>query len=132
MLLRVELFSALAVPIGIALIVQGCATGPPGRSTLDARAPAGVSFAEQIAPIFEARCTECHGETNPESGLSFSTYERAMVGSDFGPVIEAGNPVGSYIIDMISSGDMPEVGDPVPPGEIELIRSWIAEGAENN
>ena len=132
MLLRAELFSALALPIGIALIVQGCVTGSPARATIDAETRAAVSFADQIAPIFEARCTQCHGATDPESGLSLSTYESAMVGSEYGTVIEAGNPDGSFIIDMISSGNMPAEGDPMPPEELELLRSWIAQGAENN
>ena len=132
MLLRAGLFSALALTIGIALIVQGCVTGSTARATMDAQTRAAVSFAEQIAPIFEARCTECHGGTGPESGLNLSTYESAMAGSQYGTVIEAGNPDGSFIIDMISSGDMPAEGDPVPPQELELLRSWIAQGAENN
>ena len=134
MLLRTEFFSALALLIGIALIVQGCATGSPAPGTMDAPAPtrAAVSFAQQIAPIFEARCTECHGGPDAESGLNLSTYEGTMVGSTFGTVIEAGNPGESIIIDMIGSGSMPAEGDPMPPEELELLRSWIAEGAENN
>ncbi len=132
MLLRAELFSALALAIGIALTVQGCATGSPAPGTMDAQANAAVSFAQQIAPIFEARCTECHGGTDPESGLNLSTYASTMAGSEFGTVIEAGNPDGSFLVDMIASGEMPAEGDPVPPEELELLRSWIAEGANNN
>jgi len=132
MLLRAELFSALTLSIGIALIVQGCATGSSAGGTTGAQTNAAVSFAEQIAPIFEARCTECHGGTDPESGLDLSTYASAMAGSEFGTVIEAGNPDGSFLVDMIASGEMPAEGDPVPPEELELLRSWIAEGANNN
>ena len=132
MLLRAELFSALALTIGIALIVQGCSTGSTARVTMDAQNRPAVSFAEQIAPMFEARCTECHGGTDPESGLNLSTYASAMVGSEFGTVIEAGDPEGSFIIDMIASGDMPAEGDPVLPEELELLRSWITAGAEDN
>ncbi len=132
MLLRAELFSALALPMGIALIVQGCFTGSPARATTAAQTRAAVSFAAQIAPIFEARCTECHGETDPESGLNLSTYASAMAGSAYGTVIEAGSPGESFLVDMIAAGDMPAEGDPVPPEELELIRSWIAAGAENN
>jgi hypothetical protein len=55
-----------------------------------------------------------------------------MAGSDYGAVIEPGNPDGSLLIDMVASGDMPEEGDPMPPEELDLIRTWIQEGAENN
>jgi mono/diheme cytochrome c family protein len=132
MLLRTEFFSALALLIGIVLIVQGCATTSPTPGAIDAQPRGTVSFAQQIAPIFEARCTQCHGEPVAESGLNLSTYEGAMVGSEYGTVVEAGNPDESLIIDMISSGGMPAEGDPMPSEELELLRSWIAEGAENN
>lgn len=133
MLLRAELFSVLALPIGIGLIVQGSFTDAPARATvIDAETHAEVSFSEQIAPIFEARCTECHSAENPELGLNLSSYEGAMAGSDYGTVIEPGDPDGSLILDMIASGDMPEEGDPVLPEELELLRTWIAEGAQNN
>ncbi len=132
MLLRAEIFSALALSIGIALLVQGCAAGSAASGATDTQGRAAVSFAEQIAPIFEARCTECHGETNPESGLNLSTYAGAIAGSEFGTVIEVGNPDESFLVDMIASGNMPAEGDPVLPEELELIRSWIAEGAGNN
>jgi mono/diheme cytochrome c family protein len=91
-----------------------------------------VSFAEQVLPIFEARCVECHSGTDAELGLNLSTYEGVMAGSDYGTVIEKGNPEGSLLIDMVASGDMPEEGDPMPPEELDLIRTWIQEGAENN
>ncbi len=132
MTLRAELFSALALPIGIALIVQACATGSPAGETMGVETRGAVSFAGQIAPIFEARCTECHGGPEPQEGLDLSTYEGAMAGSEYGTVIEAGDPEQSLIIDFIASGDMPKEGDPVLPEELELIRSWIAEGAQHN
>jgi hypothetical protein len=33
---------------------------------------------------------------------------------------------------MITDGDMPEEGDPVPPEEIALIAAWIDAGAPDN
>jgi len=132
MLQRAELFSALALPIGF-----GLALSSPDAPAQRAHAPTpvavvDVSFSEQIMPIFEAHCTECHGADNAELGLNLTTYETAMAGSDYGPVIEPGSVIGSLIIDMIESGDMPEEGDPVPPEELELLKTWITEGAQNN
>jgi mono/diheme cytochrome c family protein len=131
MLLRADLFAALALPVGIALMLQA---SPDQRAPTPAdRDPThAVSFAEQVMPIFEARCVECHGASDAELGLNLSTYEGVMAGSDYGTVIEKGNPEGSLLIDMIASGDMPEEGDPVPAEELDLIRTWIQEGAENN
>jgi hypothetical protein len=33
---------------------------------------------------------------------------------------------------MVASGDMPEDGDPMPADELEIMRVWVAEGANNN
>ena len=99
-----------------------------------------VSFARQILPIFQKRCAKCHGaedengEVRTEVSLSLIEYERVLVGSEFGTVVEAGDPDGSFLVDMITAGDMPPEGegDKVPAEEIALIRAWIEQGALNN
>lgn len=116
------------------------ATSPPAPNP-HLRVPQDtVSFAEQILPIFQKRCAKCHGaedengEVRTEVSLSLIEYERVLVGSEFGTVVEAGDPDGSFLIDMITAGDMPPEGegDKVPPEEIALIRAWIEQGALNN
>lgn len=97
-----------------------------------------ISFANDILPIFQQRCAQCHGATDEngevrtEVSLNLIEYERVMAGSEFGTVIEAGDPDGSFLMDMIVAGDMPEEGDRVPNEEIALIRAWIEAGAPNN
>ena len=109
----------------------------PAAVTSDA-APRQVSFANDVLPIFQNRCVECHGATDEngeqrlESLLDLRSYEGVMAGSEFGSVIEAGDAEASYLLEMVVEGDMPEEGDPVPEAEIETIRSWITAGAENN
>ncbi|MDA0327817.1 MAG: hypothetical protein O2958_02210 [Gemmatimonadetes bacterium] len=131
MLLRADVFSALAVTVGFGLTIHAGADVRSASSS-DETSSHAVSFADQIAPILEARCSECHSAESSELGLRLDSYEGVMAGSDYGTVVEAGDPDGSLLIEMIESGDMPEDGDPVPADEIELIRTWIAEGAENN
>ena len=100
--------------------------------------PDTVSFAEDILPIFQQRCAKCHGaadengDVRTEVSLNLLEYEKVMAGSEFGTVIEAGDPDGSFLMDMIVAGDMPEEGDKVPEEEIALIRAWIEAGAPNN
>lgn len=97
-----------------------------------------VSFANDVLPIFQQRCAECHGATDEngevrtEVSLNLIEYERVMAGSEFGTVIEAGDPANSFLLDMIVDGTMPEQGDPVPEDEIAIIRAWIEAGAPNN
>ena len=132
MVLRTDVLLALTLSVGIGFAVQADFGSSSWDVPVATEGHAAVSFADQIAPILEARCTECHSEENAELGLKVDTYEGLMAGSDYGTVIEAGDPDGSLLIDMIVSGDMPEDGDPVTPEEIELFKAWVAEGALKN
>jgi mono/diheme cytochrome c family protein len=139
---KTDLAAALTLPLGIALVLSGTTTAtasPSGTSSyLAAPEPAAVSFAEEIMPIFEASCVSCHGEPGEdgevvtEASLDLTTYEGLMAGSEWGSVIEPGNPDDSLLLDMVAVGDMPEDGDPLDPADIDKIRTWITEGAENN
>jgi hypothetical protein len=132
MLLRSDVLSALAVTAAIGLAVQSDLGQADASSAMMTDAHVAVSFAEQVAPILKLYCSECHSEENAELGLKLDTYEGLMAGSDYGTVVEAGDADGSLLIDMISSGDMPEDGDPVPPEDLELLKTWINEGALKN
>lgn len=130
MQLRSDIVLALAVSAGVGLAVQG---GPDrsAASALDTTTHA-VSFATEVMPVLETYCWECHSEENTELGLRLDSYEGVMAGSDYGTVVEAGDADGSLLIDMIAAGDMPEDGDPVPAELLEILKTWINEGAENN
>lgn len=132
MLLRSDVLSALAVAVGVGLAVQSGAETPSARMAEVAMGHEPISFATEVMPIFERYCWECHSADNTELGLRLDSYEGVMQGSDYGTVVEPGDPDGSLLVDMIAAGDMPEEGDPVPPEQLEVIRTWIAEGAENN
>ena len=107
-------------------------------SSQDAQAQSdSVSFAEDVAPILEANCVQCHGgEVDgvvvKEVSLDLTTYEGVMAGSEFGSVVEANKPDDSFLFVMVEAGDMPLEGEQLPPEQIEIIRKWIEEGALNN
>lgn len=131
MILRADVVSAFAVAVAVGLAIQSDASAVRADAdTSGAHEP--VSFSSEVMPILEQYCWECHSEQNTELGLRLDSYEGVMAGSDYGTVIEPGDPDGSLLIDMVQSGDMPEEGDPVPPEQLEIIKTWIAEGAENN
>lgn len=132
-----NLLSALALPAAIAIAVQGGDAAPAATTPLVASTTDQVSYANDVAPIFQKSCVSCHGgmyegEKRTEYGLDLTSYEGVMAGSENGLVVEPGDPDASYLVDMIASGDMPEEGDPLTPEQIETIRTWIAEGAKNN
>lgn len=132
MLLRSDVLSALAVFAAIGLAVQSDLNRDAVDPVLEDRTHERVSFATEVMPILERHCWECHSEQSAELGLKLDTYEGVMAGSDYGTVVEAGDADGSLLVDMMASGDMPEDADPVPAEELEVIKTWINEGAENN
>ncbi len=134
---RDELLSVIALPLGIGLSLQG-GVGTPPPAALDhvVVEVADVSFADDVTPILNQNCVECHGAGGPpivlEAGLNLTSYENVMKGSEFGTIVEAGNTDDSLLLLMIEEGDMPADGDQLSDDDINTIRMWIAEGAENN
>lgn len=132
MLLRSDVLSGLAIFAAVGLAVQSDLNREVASAPLESQAHEAVSFATDVMPILEQHCWECHSEQSAELGLKLDTYEGVMAGSDYGTVIEAGDADGSLMIDMIAGGDMPEDGDPVPAEQLEILKTWVNEGAENN
>lgn len=94
---------------------------------------AQVNYEEEIQPIFTANCVSCHGGT---SGVTLSSYSAVMnsVGTGYETkIVVPGEPDQSPLVDKIEPN--PDIGSRMPQGnalsdeEINLIRSWIEEGA---
>jgi hypothetical protein len=82
-------------------------------------------FARDIAPILNARCGGCHVR-NSRGQFSMATYMALM---DSGQV-EAGQPVGSRLVQVLENGEMPpDAANRVPDEDVVKIREWIAAGA---
>ena len=129
---RVELLSVAILPLGLGLVVSE-SPRPAEPERLQPAAVAGpVSFSRQVLPIFQESCAECHGAETKEVELDLTTYADVMKGSEYGPVVEAGSPGESILLDMVAAGEMPQEAPPLEEDEIALIRSWIQQGAQNN
>src|SRR5262245_22968596 len=92
-----------------------------------------VSFQKQILPLLAQRCEMCHQEENPQGKLALNSYKNLLRGGQSGPVIKPGMPDDSLLVQNISGEKprMPKVGPQLTPQEVELIRSWISQGAKD-
>ena len=118
-----------------------CAGIQNGTTTVDECGECGgdnsscVNYSTEIQPIFSTNslCTGCHGTSG---GLSLTSYENLMLGnSNNGPVVNAGNGANSLIIQKLrgTAGSQMPMGDCCLEDEsIDLIETWIDEGAQNN
>ena len=92
-----------------------------------------VNYSTEIQPIFTNKCTTCHGSSG---GLNLTSYSALMNGGTSGNVVISNNGPGSYIIKKLrgtgSGGQMPASGCCLEDSEIQLIETWINEGAQNN
>ena len=88
----------------------------------------------------------CHAPGAPGcvvSGLSLASYDTVMKGTKFGPMIIPGNPADSNLLTLVKHKADPSIAMPrsLTPGEpsgwlkpeqIDLIETWISQGAKNN
>ncbi len=96
-----------------------------------------ISFSSDIQPILNQNCgNNCH-LNNTFGGLNLSSYTGLMSGGNNGDVVIPGNGAGSIIIQKLGSN--PPFGDRMPKGSsalsssiIDLITTWIDDGAEDN
>ncbi len=95
------------------------------------KAPAPApSFDREIRPLFEAKCTRCHGAKVRRADLDLRTHASVLKGGESGPAVVPGKPDKSPLYEKAHSGAMPpRKKDRLREGEVETIRHWIASGA---
>lgn len=95
-----------------------------------------VSFSSDVQPIFSGSCTSCHGNSG---NVNLSSYSALMnsVGSNYGnTVVVPGDADASGLVDKIepnpAHGTRMPIGGTLSSTQIQTIRAWINEGAQNN
>lgn len=97
-----------------------------------------VSFKEDIKPILEHRCQECHaagGAGTAATGLLLDSYQGLMKGTTNGPVVVPGKAMTSNLLVLVEGKAairMPHNKKPLTKCEIDLLRQWVAQGAKDN
>ncbi len=92
-------------------------------------APAGPSFASQVAPILVQRCGSCH-INNSRGDFNMATFAMLAKGPPAGTVVFPGDVIASRLIESIETGDMPRGGGKVSPAELQLLKDWVLAGAK--
>jgi mono/diheme cytochrome c family protein len=90
-----------------------------------------VDFRQDVAPILGRHCIRCHQPANKKSGLSLATFADLKANE----YVLAGDPDGSYLIDVVTAGDgkkplMPKEGAPLSSQAVSVLRNWIRDGAQ--
>lgn len=100
-----------------------------------------VRYSTQIQPIFSASCggSSCH-IPGPQNGVTLGSHAAVIAsrGNQYlSLIVLPGNAAESPLIDKL--GGAPQFGQQMPDGQpslslahIQLIATWIDEGAQNN
>lgn len=108
-----------------------------------------TSFNKDVKPIISTSCLECHdgkGEGSEESGLILVTYDDLMRGTKFGQVVVPGDSESSTLYRLIAHKADPKIHmpphtkdtlaskikTPLSNKQIEIVKTWIDQGAKNN
>ncbi len=96
-----------------------------------AQTPAKIDFSRDVLPIFQQNCVGCHGPSQQMNGLRldrrssvFKAGERRVV---------PGSIENSLLVSRVSGNErgrqMPLTG-PLDPAQINVIKTWVLQGAE--
>jgi hypothetical protein len=131
----------------------GCGDGGGDGGGGDVDVDAGpVSFAADIQPIFAAKCIACHhpesaidvdltAPFDPEHGIVGRENTWVPNGSQETLIVDPGNLDNSFLIkkvedesleDHIDGAPMPMYVDRVTADELDRIKQWISDGAQND
>ncbi|HSH93429.1 MAG TPA: c-type cytochrome domain-containing protein [Roseimicrobium sp.] len=112
-----------------AWIDQG-AEWPDGPIALAAKP---VTFAEDIAPMFQQACASCHGAAKAEGGFRVDSREAVLKGgAGYGAAVKPGDLKSPLVI--IASGQDGDIPQPekhkLPAKQLDLLKKWIEQGAK--
>jgi len=106
------------------LILAGCAVWTCSAAAADidwsklpaAAAKTGLTFTNDIQPLFKASCVGCHGGNRPRAQLRLDTLEGVLKGTEKGPILTAGDGANSLLVKAVSQLDSETAMPPKPRG----------------
>jgi len=126
--IRYKYLMLIVCGLGIILISACGSTNQPTNSGTSVP----VSFSQEVAPIFDQRCIQCHSGLQASGQLDLSSYSGVMAGSARGAVVTPGDAGKSKLISLVSSGQMPKSGAKLTADQITILENWINSGAKEN
>jgi hypothetical protein len=120
----------LLAATAISVVGASAAMSDDGAPKVAATPSYAPSFDQVIGPLFQSKCSRCHGKTLQKAGLALDTVEGIRKGGESGPAIVPGKSGESLLYEKIHLGEMPpDEKDPLTPAEVKSVQHWIDGGA---
>jgi WD40 repeat protein/mono/diheme cytochrome c family protein len=125
-----------AIPALVAAVLLGVPRAMAEEAG-NQKAPATVSYFREIRPIFQVHCLGCHQPAKALGEFVMTNFEGLFKGGESAQAaVVAGKPDESYLVTQITPTDgkaeMPKDKPPLAEDQIQHIRQWIAEGAQDD
>jgi len=91
-----------------------------------------VTWAKDVKPLLESRCTSCHSGWFPSAGLDLTELDDILKGSRSGPLVVAGRPDKGWLMHVVNQTSgrlrMPPEGPQLSAADKQLLQRWIEDG----
>lgn len=116
------------------------ATTPPATAPAAATAtPVGATGFAVVQPILTANCMPCHSAQRKRGGWAADSFADATAPGSDGPVIVAGDPDKSLLVQVLKGPvanpklpAMPQGKAPLAAADIQKISDWVKAGAKES
>ncbi len=109
----------------VLFLLAGCTNEPPTTATID--------FHRDVAPIFKARCWNCHGPQQQLGGLRLDEKEFALTGGLSGKKLVEPSTEECELLRRVTSDNpslvMPKEGGRLTDREVNVLRRWVTARA---
>ncbi|MSR30472.1 MAG: DUF1553 domain-containing protein [Gemmataceae bacterium] len=96
-------------------------------------AGAAPDFDKEVKPLLARSCVMCHNAETKRAGLRLDSARGLLNGGNSGPAVVPNKPEESLLVQALTGKEgvtpMPPKGTKLTSAEIELIKKWIASGA---
>jgi ankyrin repeat protein len=96
------------------------------------QAPQKVSFRDDVLPLLKEQCVGCHGPSQQMNGLRLDRRSAAMRGGTITVLVPGSSGMSRLYLKLVGT----QYGQQMPPTgrlserEIEILKTWIDQGAE--
>jgi len=98
-----------------------------------------VSFSQEVQPVFDQNCTSCHpssGNLDLTAANSYSSLVNVPASGYSAVRVVPGDPESSVLYGKINGsntfGSNMPLGGSLSAAQIDIIKRWIEQGAEDN